>query len=930
MNILGIGLAILCVSTSFSAVTENVASYVANSTVSGNLDEINNFDDESLDYDIKDGVIYGKDVTLTYTYDIESNVLTIGGTGDAAFPDSLSKYRDKVTKVIITEEINLITSRGFSNLINLQTVEIGSGVRTISYNAFEGDVSLSEITIPDTIEVVESHAFRGCISLREVPQMKKVKSYPMGLFEGCTGLTRFEVPSNVYSIGWNCFKGCTGLTKVIVRDTRLIENSQAFADCSGLKTIGPMGGDYDIEYKCYDEYFNTYFLSGMNYIEELTVPEYVYDMMTLYVNDCPNLKKVTITSYPQTINSYFSEDYDKSKLTICGYANTEVQAFAEKNGLKFESFGQISKLIFNANGGNFPKTEATISPGWREYDLVAGTRFSDIPTPTHPYFIFTGWYTERDGGEKINGPITVTEAEKTTFYAHWRAVGADVEKRSQREIANFIASTGFDLSKSYHSDTFDEMPSVASPYVLGKLSDETKQNSLKLLNIYRYVCGLNYNVTNVDNYDNLAQAGALCDAAIRELTHTPAKVADMPEDLYQMGYKGASCSNMGSGYACYNAFLVGCMRDGGSQANIKAVGHRRWMLNPNMLYTGLGRANNYYALCAFDESGYNGDDTSILPWPAENTPTELITLDGGTGAGNYGWSVSVDAALDINKVKVKMTRQSDGRVWNFDGSKKDGTIFADNSALGSVSGCIIFYPKLYTDDYKPGESYRIDVETGTLDFTYTVNFFSLSSPSDAPVVDDGKVTSIFSDVLPGKWYTTAIQYVYDHNIMTGYANKPLFGTSDPLTREQFATMLYRVAGEPGVTYNPNLFSDVPNGKFYSNAVTWCAQNGIVTGYVKDGVSTGMFGVGDRIERQQLAVMLYRYASFQGKDISARADTDSFPDKGKISTYAQDAISWCVGHGILGGKQLADGNYLDPKGQATRAECAAMIQRYLSK
>lgn len=114
------------------------------------------------------------------------------------------------------------------------------------------------------------------------------------------------------------------------------------------------------------------------------------------------------------------------------------------------------------------------------------------------------------------------------------------------------------------------------------------------------------------------------------------------------------------------------------------------------------------------------------------------------------------------------------------------------------------------------------------------------------------------------------------------------------------------------------FPDVASGAWYTPAVTWAAAQNVVTGY-----GDGTFGAGDNITREQLAVMLWRYA---GRPAVEKKDLD-FVDSGKISDYALEALRWAVEQGIIQGK---DGTILDPTGKATRAEAAAMLMRYFSK
>lgn len=202
-----------------------------------------------------------------------------------------------------------------------------------------------------------------------------------------------------------------------------------------------------------------------------------------------------------------------------------------------------------------------------------------------------------------------------------------------------------------------------------------------------------------------------------------------------------------------------------------------------------------------------------------------------------------------------------------------------------------------------------------------------NKPTDPPVVNPIIDISKFIDVDSNKWYVEYIQYVADNGIMSGYSDGTnRFGVSDSLTRAQFATMIYRMAGEPEIEFKGQ-FTDVPAGKFYSNAVEWCAANGIITGY-KDKVTnqpTGEFGTSAPITRQDIAVILYRYeGDYLKKDVNSQASFDKFIDGSSVSAYASSAMKWCVGRGIISGK---NGVELDPKGKATRAEVAAMVTRF---
>ena len=193
------------------------------------------------------------------------------------------------------------------------------------------------------------------------------------------------------------------------------------------------------------------------------------------------------------------------------------------------------------------------------------------------------------------------------------------------------------------------------------------------------------------------------------------------------------------------------------------------------------------------------------------------------------------------------------------------------------------------------------------DFYTWFTYPSLSVISNSRILPYYDVSSTF-------WGRTYIQNVYDKNYMVG-TNCVTFGPNDRLTREQFVQILYSMAGRPNVSYEAR-FSDVPAGRWYTNAVMWAVQNEIVHGY-----PNGTFGVGDSILRQDLALLLYNYKNqpaAETVDMNAR-----FVDAGMISGYAYDAINWAVASGVMNGDNK---NQLNPRGTASRAETATMISR----
>lgn len=177
----------------------------------------------------------------------------------------------------------------------------------------------------------------------------------------------------------------------------------------------------------------------------------------------------------------------------------------------------------------------------------------------------------------------------------------------------------------------------------------------------------------------------------------------------------------------------------------------------------------------------------------------------------------------------------------------------------------------------------------------------------------------FTDVEENGWYHTGVDFMVKNGFMNGVADDA-FDVDGNLTRAQLVTILYRIAGEPESTAT-NPFADVADGQWYTTAVIWAAENGIVK-----GVNTTTFAPNDQITREQIATILFRYAKAE----KVEGKLAGFPDAEKVSDYAADAMAWAVEQGLINGISESDGKtYLAPQETATRAQIAVILMRYLT-
>lgn len=189
----------------------------------------------------------------------------------------------------------------------------------------------------------------------------------------------------------------------------------------------------------------------------------------------------------------------------------------------------------------------------------------------------------------------------------------------------------------------------------------------------------------------------------------------------------------------------------------------------------------------------------------------------------------------------------------------------------------------------------------------------------ADYMDEPGMFLPFTDVT-NHWAYSAIKRVYTRGWMVGMDEKT-FAPDQQLSRAMLAVILYAMAGEPAVT-GESPFTDVPAGCWYTDAIVWAAQNGIVCGF-----GDGTFRPNEAVTRAQAAVMLYGYAAFTGADVTARADLSAYSDAGQIPAWAMDAMQWANARRLIVGR---DSSHLAPNGGATRAEMAAILSAYIGK
>lgn len=279
---------------------------------------------------------------------------------------------------------------------------------------------------------------------------------------------------------------------------------------------------------------------------------------------------------------------------------------------------------------------------------------------------------------------------------------------------------------------------------------------------------------------------------------------------------------------------------------------------------------------------------------------EKPSKDNGQQDGGKGQMTNRESTLGIKKGSVITVQDADGK-----------TLYTA-TALGSMSSVIFS-----SSDIKEGETYTVLVD-GTSVGTSTAKLGTSTSDGGSFAPDENRngaqqgSVSGFGDVSQNSWFADAVKYVSENNLMNG-TSTTAFSPNGNMSRAMLVTVLYRMSGETAEAGSS--FGDVSSSAYYAAAVSWASSKGIVNGTGADAFSPNA-----SITREQLAAMLYRYAG----EPSVSADLSAYTDTVDISPYASKAVEWCVAKGILSGKSATR---LAPQDTATRAECAAMLQRF---
>lgn len=297
--------------------------------------------------------------------------------------------------------------------------------------------------------------------------------------------------------------------------------------------------------------------------------------------------------------------------------------------------------------------------------------------------------------------------------------------------------------------------------------------------------------------------------------------------------------------------------------------------------------------------------------------TSKITVN----ARDMGWD---NATLDIDFVSSSSTPSSKNYTLSIDiTGGKHGTLSYKNSTVSDGKTYSLEKNDTMTFKAEPDKGYVAAWKFGTETYvgsSYTVKMGSKDATLYVSFVDknDYRWGNLpFHDVTNRDWYYDDVLYAYINGLMDGISMTS-FGADQNTTRGQVVTILWRLTGEPRAARN-NQFTDVSSNAYYNTAISWAAENGIVKGY-----DSKTFRPNANVTREQLAAILYRYAEYMNLSTKGASNLTKFDDYYSIGTWARDSLAWANYHGLING---VDSYHIDPKGNTTRAQLAAILHRF---
>lgn len=816
----------------------------------------------------------------------------------------------------------------------------------IGEKAFLNCTGLTTISLPTSVENYGANIFYGCSNVTYVELPQNMEKIPNGLLWNCTGLKRIYIPSSVREIGNAAFYG-SGLEKLNLPDG--LQKIDQWAFCSTkLKEIVIPDSVETIEFRAFiycEGVENCVVGSGVKEIGQDAFyfwnNKYEDQTGIMHVKTTEQAKLLRYSGYGHEIlingapyTSYFGSQFAVDGISYMPTSDTTVRVTAISDDAKTETFAIPATVTNEGDGRTYAVTELadrllfqnqsiltmedlpdTIEKtGDRTFDQMFNVRtFGKLPANLksvgYQSFGYLGWERQLE----LNGQIPAWQTDVLDIPGSIEFMDQCAFVGNRYKTIN--VGEGITYLSYYSLYGNKEATRINLPSTLTRLEESSvafcDNATVNLPENLEYIGKQAFNGTPVGETitlpDNVSFVGDQAFGAYVYNADYTAQYWVGPTTIYLNG----KLSNIGARVFRPDAKVIAVLN---SQRN-KVAGFTDLDELPTVIWDGK------------TDIGYN--DGSCIPEGVTVTLSGNVTVDGKLCIEGR-LVVPHDAKLTITKDAVILGE--DNIV--YEGCKhehvKENIVPATCTEDGSKTVVCEDCGETISTEVIPATGHSFGDWTVTKEAACFEDGEETRTCSVCQAVEtrpifansDNCPSKAFSDLDAKAWYHEGVDYALTNGLMNGVGGGK-FEPDGQLTRAQLVTVLYRAAGEPDTGKQVNPFTDVADDAWYTKAVIWAANNGIV-----NGVAKNIFAPDASITREQIATMLYRYA---GAEAAKEDKLSAFPDAAKVSDWAKEALNWAVASGLINGVADANGTAnLEPQATATRAQIAMILMRWLEK
>lgn len=801
------------------------------------------------------------------------------GSGLASIPEALFEGTGLKT-VTLPESVTSIGSWAFANCAKLEQVHFPANLTSIGLSAFENCTALTAVTLPKRLTELGSAVFENCSALKSVWIPKSLTNNGLGDgFKGCTALTDITFETGITKIADRQFDG-SPIKSITIPGTVTTVGMSAFSDCANLTAIDLPSSVTEID---------GYAFEKCTALTAVTLPKHLRRLGTEAFLGCTALKSVFIPLSLQTASNPFQKCTALTDVTFEDGRTELPDTLLQGSGVRQLTVPQtVTKIGYSAFAGCTQLTAITLPAGLRELGNEAFkgcTALTGVALPDSLTALGYGVFRDCSAltaAEFPAGIAPVSWSSGSSMLRNCTSLRSVKLPKTVSSLGDYFFAGCTALERIVLPDSVTE---IGSNLFNGctALTDVTLSTNLQAIpeNTFYGCVSLQklvapYAVTKIGKtaFANCTSLTAL--TLLRNVTEAAADALSYPEQVTVYGVKGTYAETYA---ASVGARFAAIDRPATAVSLPKSVTVKVW--------------SSVRLLPSLDPV----DCTDELVWSSSDASVAAVSAD-GTVTGRKDGSAVITVTAGSVSARCEVAVGTPAHVHSY-----TAVVTAPTCAVQGYTTYTCSCGEYYYDDYVPalGHSYVDGVCTRC----------GASRPETR-----------FVDVKLGSWYYNSIVYAVSNGLMNGVGDSK-FEPEEGMTRAMLVTVLWRYEGSP--KQRPSTFSDVRRGQWYSEAVSWAAKNGIVT-----GVGDNKFEPDTQITREQIATILYRYAQKKRADTSARGSLSAFPDNGKVNGWAKTALQWCVGEGLIGGTNENGRVYLDPQGTATRAQVATILMRYIEK